>query len=178
MCCSWSEIQMYIWSCSTEYSNDRTKSWGGYKRAGSDRTRLQNTCWGGEERSEKPWLSPVSAAVLHRHGCAAPGLCCPRAGSSSSVHTPHSRGHCWWHSQDLEKGKFPPQSLCDVSKIWCHIILSQSRLWLAPVLGTVCLHLISLVWNSQLIKPQWHTEFIVRVCSQISSNWVQKALLQ
>lgn len=46
MCCSSSEIQVYIWSCSTLCSKDRTESWGGYKRAGSDKSRLQNMWWG------------------------------------------------------------------------------------------------------------------------------------
>lgn len=43
-------------------------------------------------------------------------------------------------------------------------------------------HFISLVWNSallKLIKPQWHTQPVAqRTCTQISSNLVQKALLQ
>lgn len=75
---------------------------------GQDQTKPGYRTWllrkvsrGGEERSEKPWLSPVSAAVL-----AQTQLCCPWAGLALaappvSTHptaaTPES-GQSWWHS--------------------------------------------------------------------------------
>lgn len=129
---------------------------GCYRRAGSDKTRLQNMCWGVRRAQRGAGCPQWVQLYRHGHGCAAPGpgwlrqhCPCPHTPQQGTVLV----ARCWWHSSTSRRA----------SSLLSHFVTYQrfdaTSSWLIPGSDPPqfwalfnCLHFLSLVWNSSLLS--------------------------